>query len=74
MEARLSDSWIPTLFTGTELTTELSLKVARAAQFLRTCRAALSGLLSGKAALSPEIARLFEKPLTQESACWRGQS
>jgi antitoxin HigA-1 len=51
----------PGEFIREEIPNELHLPVARAAAILGVCRATLSDLVHGKAALSPEMALRIEK-------------
>jgi addiction module HigA family antidote len=51
----------PGAFIRTEVIEELGLTVTKAAELLGVRRATLSTLLSGKAALSPEMALRIEK-------------
>ncbi len=48
-------------FIRTEVVEELGLNVTQAAEILGVCRATLSDLLNGNAALSPEMALRIEK-------------
>ena len=48
-------------FIRTEILDALGLSVTRAAEILGVHRAALSGLVNGKASLSPEMALRIEK-------------
>ena len=51
----------PGEFIRAEVLEPLSLNVTRAAEILGVCRATLSDLLNGRAALSPEMALRIEK-------------
>ncbi|WP_246327783.1 HigA family addiction module antitoxin [Candidatus Competibacter phosphatis] len=50
----------PGSFIRTEILDELGLSIARAAEILGVCRAALSDLVNEKAALTPEMALRVE--------------